>query len=152
MVYFDVVGRLHVADSTALGAIAASASDYAPMACATLSYYCPTATCTGGSSRGVSSRVASSTHSKMWPALRLLSYPNPAHDVVEVEVAGSGLLPTMASFQLVELATGRVMQTQSISSSGRLALDVRHLAAGVYAGRLLQGAELLSTCKLVVIH
>jgi hypothetical protein len=160
--YFDVVGRLHqapgqrpsVVDSTTLGTIAASASDYAPMACATLSYYYPTTTCTGGSSRGVSSnRLASSTsHSPMRQILRLLSYPNPAHEVVEVELVGGGALPTTANFQLVELATGRVMQTQSISSSGRLVLDVRHLAAGVYAGRLLQGTELLSTCKLVVIH
>lgn len=163
LVYFDLAIRLRQlgigtlpspADSTLLVDLANAGPAYAPVACATLRYYYPQLQCgnTGTSGppqarpaeRGIASDATASK-------LIIRAYPNPATEVVTI--ATNGTVPVDATFELVSVTTGRVVSRQAATSVGsEFAVPVTGLAPGVYAGRLLQGAQLLGTCKVVVVR
>ena len=164
--YYDVADHLMLlapgqrpaaADSTSLAAVANSASDYAPFACATLRYFYPQLSC-GTANNGFNSNgnaaarqlAATPQVGKLNIALR--AYPNPATETVTVQVSGASA-PTNAVLELQEVTTGRIASRHALHEESTVTVPVGRLAAGVYVGRLMgEAGQVLSTCKIVVIH
>lgn len=145
-------GELPVpADSTLLVDLANASTAYAPVACATLRYYYPEISC-GDESTSASTAArpaAASPIVHQVGKVGLRAYPNPATETVTLIV--SGPVSVEARLELVALATGRVVRTLPADTAGG-PMTVSGLAAGVYAGRLVQAEQVLGTCKVVIIH
>ena len=79
----------------------------------------------------------------------LWAYPNPAQGTTTVQVSGLGR--RAGRLELLD-ALGRAVRTQAVAGDGDHALDLKGLAPGVYAARLLDAAtgRRLGGCKVVV--
>jgi len=164
--YFDVTGHLGQlapgqrptpADSATLAAVAGSTAGFAPVACATLRYYYPQVACAAPpllprpAARPAGSSMLATARPAAAKTIQLRALPNPASETVRLEVTGA--VPGDSRVELLELATGRSVLSQALPADGRaLLLDVRPLAPGVYAARLLGGPQLLGTTKVVVVR
>jgi len=162
--YFDVTEQLRQllpgqrptpADSTMLTTVAASNTDYALVACATLRYFYPGAACTVASpppppaARPTLATAAAVTHSEK---LRLHVVPNPAQEHVQLSL--NAPCPTTARLELVALGSGQLAYTQAVPAAQRsLELDVAALPPGVYAARIVgPDGQPLATAKLVIVR
>ena len=145
-----------------LQAISASGTSFAPVACTALRYFFPEWACgTGKTSGFTQARAGATTPAGVGrgaaPAratVQVAAYPNPAHESARVEIRtlGKGVaVPATAVFELVQVATGRVVASQPVAGE-TLTLSLSSVPSGVYVGRLVADRQPLATCKLVVIH
>jgi hypothetical protein len=80
--------------------------------------------------------------------VQFLAYPNPASDMLQLELGEQGASATAVSF--VD-AKGAVVREQVIMpSTGSVSLDVRGMAPGAYTVRVLGQGRLLGTHRVVV--
>ena len=165
LAYFDLAGRLQklgagnrpdAADSTQLVDLANAGTAYATVACASLRYYYPQLTCDGkdGTAQPQARAARPGTPTTVTPSTAkpsLRAYPNPASETLTVTATGP--VPAEATFELLALGSGRVVLRQPAGHAvAGLTVPVAGLAPGVYAGRLALNGQLLSTCKIVVVH
>ena len=168
--YFDVAGHLRelaelvpdAADVAALQDISSSGTSFAPVACATLRYFFPDYHCENQpmAGRATQPNGAASAQRRVAAAKaaangrlagQLVASPNPASETVRVSFTASKPLATPATFQLVAVATGRVLLNQKMPASGQLEVYLAGVPAGVYLGRVL-GESQAASCKIVVVH
>lgn len=162
--YFDVSEQLRLllpgqrptpADSTTLATIAASATDYAPVACATLRYFYPGVACSAATlppPPPARPTLATSTGVMRAEKLHLSVAPNPAHEQVQLTL--NVPCPSTARLELVTVGSGQLAYTQAVPAAQRsLELNVAALPPGVYAARLVgPDGQPLATAKLVIVR
>ena len=165
--YFDVAealtglapGQEPDADAVAqLQAISASGTSFAPVACTALRYFLPEWTCgegkVGGFTQARAGATGPNTATPARATVQVTAFPNPAHESARVEIRAVGkgaAVPATAVFELVQVATGRVVASQPVTGE-TLTLSLSSVPSGVYVGRLVADQRPLATCKLVVIH
>jgi len=76
-------------------------------------------------------------------------YPVPAVEFVTVELNLSAITNASLELMLID-QLGRTIQSQSIVSSDRFEIDVRHLHSGMYFFQLIDGDQTLHTGRLIV--